>query len=261
MIATAAAAVTANLNVLDFSWVASPEAWVAVLTLCVLEIVLGIDNIVFISILVDKLPKADRQRGRLLGLTLAMVTRILLLLSITWVMSLTTPLFTLLDHAITGKDLVLIFGGLFLIYKSTHEIHEKLEGDAEDDVNKSVGKGAAFGAVMVQIALLDIVFSLDSVITAVGMVKHISIMVTAVLISVGFMMLFAKAVGDFVARHPTVKMLALSFLILIGTALIGEGFHFEIPKGYIYFAMAFSMGVELLNLKAKKKKKPAAKPQ
>lgn len=254
MIANAAAAVTANLNVLDFSWVANPEAWIAVLTLCVLEIVLGIDNIVFISILVDKLPAADRPRGRFIGLGLAMLTRILLLLSITWVMSLTTPLFTVLEHSITGKDLVLIFGGLFLIYKSTHEIHEKLEGDPEGEVSKSVGKGAAFGAVMVQIALLDIVFSLDSVITAVGMVKHISIMVTAVLISVGFMMMFARAVGDFVTRHPTVKMLALSFLILIGTALIGEGLHFEIPKGYIYFAMGFSMMVEMLNLKAKKKR-------
>jgi len=253
MIANAAAAVTANLNVLDFSWVTSAEAWIAVLTLCVLEIVLGIDNIVFISILVDKLPEADRARGRFMGLALAMLTRILLLLSITWVMSLTAPLFSLLGHSITGKDLVLIFGGLFLIYKSTHEIHEKLEGDPEGEVRNSVGKGAAFGAVMVQIALLDIVFSLDSVITAVGMVKHISIMVTAVLISVGFMMFFAKAVGEFVARHPTVKMLALSFLILIGTALIGEGFHFEIPKGYIYFAMGFSMAVEMLNLKAKKK--------
>lgn len=254
MIAIAAADITANLNVFDFSWVASPEAWIAMLTLCLLEIVLGIDNIVFISILVDKLPAKDRPRGRFLGLALAMLTRILLLLSITWVMSLTAPLFALMGHSITGKDLVLIFGGLFLIYKSTHEIHEKLEGDAEEEVDKSVRKGAAFGAVMVQIALLDIVFSLDSVITAVGMVKHISIMVTAVLISVGFMMVFAKAVGEFVARHPTVKMLALSFLILIGTALIGEGFHFEIPKGYIYFAMGFSMSVEMLNLKAQKKK-------
>ncbi|WP_395732188.1 TerC family protein [Prosthecobacter sp.] len=258
MIANAAAAVTANLNVLDFSWVANPEAWIAVLTLCLLEIVLGIDNIVFISILVDKLPAADRPRGRFIGLGLAMLTRILLLMSITWVMSLTAPLFTVLEHSITGKDLVLIFGGLFLIYKSTHEIHEKLEGDPEGEVRQSVGKGAAFGAVMVQIALLDIVFSLDSVITAVGMVKHISIMVTAVLISVGFMMVFARAVGEFVTRHPTVKMLALSFLILIGTALIGEGLHFEIPKGYIYFAMGFSMMVEMLNLKAKKKQKRAA---
>ncbi|MDB6140396.1 MAG: excinuclease subunit [Verrucomicrobiaceae bacterium] len=249
---TEAASVTASLNIFDFSWVSSPEAWVAVLTLCVLEIVLGIDNIVFISILVDKLPPELRPRGRFMGLTLAMLTRILLLLSITWVMTLTEPLFTVLGHDITGKDLVLIIGGLFLIWKSTHEIHEKLEGDAEGEVNSRVGKGAAFGAVMVQIALLDIVFSLDSVITAVGMVQHISIMVTAVLLSVGFMMIFARAVGEFVNRHPTVKMLALSFLILIGTALIGEGFHFEVPKGYIYFAMGFSMVVEMLNLRAKK---------
>lgn len=255
---TDAAAVTANLNVLDFSWITSPEAWIAVLTLCVLEIVLGIDNIVFISILVDKLPKEQRARGRFLGLGLAMLTRILLLLSITWVMTLTTPLFHLFSHAITGKDLVLIIGGLFLIWKSTHEIHEKLEGDAEGEVEGRVSKGAAFGAVMVQIALLDIVFSLDSVITAVGMVQHISIMVCAVLISVGFMMFFARAVGEFVGRHPTVKMLALSFLILIGTALIGEGFHFEIPKGYIYFAMGFSMAVEMLNLRAKTKARAKA---
>ncbi len=247
------AAVTANLNVLDFSWVSSPEAWIAVLTLCLLEIVLGIDNIVFISILVDKLPPEMRPRGRFIGLGLAMLTRILLLLSITWVMTLTSPLFSILSHSITGKDLILIIGGLFLIWKSTHEIHEKLEGDAEGEVSGRVGKGATFGAVMIQIAMLDIVFSLDSVITAVGMVQHISIMVTAVLISVGFMMVFAKAVGEFVGRHPTVKMLALSFLILIGTALIGEGFHFEIPKGYIYFAMGFSMGVEMLNLRAKTK--------
>ena len=247
----AAPLVTANLNPFDFSWVTTPEAWIAVLTLCVLEIVLGIDNIVFISILVEKLPRELRPRGRFMGLTLAMLTRILLLMSITWVMSLTSPLFMLLGHAITGKDLVLIVGGLFLIWKSTHEIHEKLEGDPEGEVRNSVSKGAAFGAVMVQIALLDIVFSLDSVITAVGMVQHISIMVTAVLISVGFMMLFAKAVGEFVGPHPTVKMLALSF----GTALIGEGFHFEIPKGYIYFAMGFSMGVEMLNLRARKARK------
>ena len=173
-------------------------------------------------------------------------------------MTLTTPLFAIFSHSITGKDLILIIGGLFLIWKSTHEIHEKLEGDAEGEVSGSVGKGATFGAVMIQIAMLDIVFSLDSVITAVGMVQHISIMVTAVVISVGFMMVFAKAVGEFVGRHPTVKMLALSFLILIGTALIGEGFHFEIPKGYIYFAMGFSMTVEILNLRAKTKARAKA---
>ena len=253
MIANATAAAATNLNVFDFSWVNSPEAWIALLTLAVLEIVLGIDNIVFISILVDKLPEKDRPRGRFLGLALAMITRIMLLLSITWVMSLTKPLFTLLSQEITGKDLVLIFGGLFLIYKSTKEIHEKLEGDPEGEVRSSVGAGAAFGAVLVQIAILDIVFSLDSVITAVGMAQHIGIMVIAVMIAVGFMMIFAGAVSDFVNKHPTVKMLALSFLLMIGTALIGEGLHFHIPKGYVYFAMGFSVFVEMLNLKAKKK--------
>jgi len=256
MIASAAAAAThtaTNLNVFDLSWVASPEAWIALLTLAILEIVLGIDNIVFISILVDKLPEKHRPRGRFLGLALAMVTRILLLLCISWVMKLTTPLFTVMDLALTGKDLVLIIGGLFLIYKSTKEIHEKLEGDAEGEVKGSVKAGAAFGAVLVQIAILDIVFSLDSVITAVGMAEHVSIMVLAVMIAVGFMMLFAGAVSNFVNKHPTVKMLALSFLLMIGTALIGEGLHFHIPKGYVYFAMGFSVFVELLNLKAKKK--------
>jgi predicted tellurium resistance membrane protein TerC len=221
-------------------------------TLALLEIVLGIDNIVFISILVDKLPEEQRPRGRFLGLALAMVTRILLLLSITWVMKLTNGLFSMLGHDVTGKDLVLIIGGLFLIWKSTHEIHEKLEGDAEGEVRGSVKKGAAFGAVLVQIALLDIVFSLDSVITAVGMAQQISIMVLAVLLAVGFMMVFAGAVSNFVNKHPTVKMLALSFLLMIGTALIGEGLGFHIPKGYIYFAMGFSVMVELFNLKAKR---------
>jgi predicted tellurium resistance membrane protein TerC len=253
MIANATAAATTSLHVLDFSWFTSPEAWIALLTLAVLEIVLGIDNIVFISILVDKLPEQDRPRGRFLGLALAMVTRILLLLSISWVMTLTNPLFKAMSVEITGKDLVLIVGGLFLIYKSTKEIHEKLEGDAEGEVRGSVKKGAAFGAVLVQIAILDIVFSLDSVITAVGMADHISIMVLAVMIAVGFMMIFAGAVSNFVNKHPTVKMLALSFLLMIGTALIGEGLHFHIPKGYVYFAMGFSVFVEMLNLKAKKK--------
>lgn len=248
----AEAAVT-KLSVLDLSWVTSPEAWIALLSLTFLEIVLGIDNIVFISILVDKLPPADRPRGRFLGLALAMGTRILLLLSISWVMTLTKPLITLMGLEITGKDLVLIIGGLFLIYKSTKEIHEKLEGDAEGEVRDSVKKGASFGAVLIQIALLDIVFSLDSVITAVGMAQHIGIMVLAVMLAVGFMMVFAGAVSKFVNSHPTVKMLALSFLLMIGTALIGEGLHFHIPKGYVYFAMGFSVFVEMLNLKAKKK--------
>jgi len=253
-LAEAATAAATNLNVFDFSWLASPEAWISLLTLAVLEIVLGIDNIVFISILVDKLPPEQRARGRFLGLALAMGTRILLLLCIGWVMTLTRPLFTAFGYQLTGKDIVLILGGLFLIYKSTHEIHAKLEGDAEGEVRDSVKK-ASFGAVLVQIAILDIVFSLDSVITAVGMAQHISIMVIAVMIAVGFMMVFAGAVSDFVNKHPTVKMLALSFLLMIGTVLIGEGLHFHIPKGYIYFAMGFSVFVELLNLKAKKKHK------
>jgi predicted tellurium resistance membrane protein TerC len=256
-LAEAATAAATNLNVFDFSWLSSPEAWVSLLTLAVLEIVLGIDNIVFISILVDKLPPEQRARGRFIGLALAMGTRILLLMCIGWVMTLTRPLFTAFGYQLTGKDLVLILGGLFLIYKSTHEIHAKLEGDAEGEVRDSVKK-ASFGAVLVQIAILDIVFSLDSVITAVGMAQHISIMVLAVMIAVGFMMVFAGAVSDFVNRHPTVKMLALSFLLMIGTALIGEGMHFHIPKGYIYFAMGFSVFVELLNLKAQKKHKKIA---
>ncbi len=251
-IAIANAAAAVSPNPFDFSWVHSAEGWIALLTLAILEIVLGIDNIVFISILVDKLPEAQRPRGRFLGLALAMVTRILLLLSITEVMKLTAPIFTVLGQEVTGKDLVLIIGGMFLIWKSTREIHEKLEGDAEAEVHGSVRAGAAFGAVLVQIALLDIVFSLDSVITAVGMAQQISIMVLAVLMAVGFMMVFAGSVSDFVNKHPTVKMLALSFLLMIGTALIGEGLGFHIPKGYIYFAMGFSVMVELLNLRAKK---------
>jgi predicted tellurium resistance membrane protein TerC len=261
MIATTTAAASASLHLFDFSWLSDPQGWIALITLTVLEIVLGIDNIVFISILVDKLPAEQRPRGRFLGLGLAMITRILLLLSITWVMKLTTPLFTAAGHSITGKDLVLIIGGLFLIYKSTKEIHEKLEGDAEGHVRDSVAKGAAFGAVLVQIAILDIVFSLDSVITAVGMAQQISIMVLAVLIAVGFMMIAAGAVSAFVNNHPTVKMLALSFLLMIGTALIGEGLGFHIPKGYVYFAMGFSVFVEMLNLKAHKKKLPHAEHQ
>ncbi len=243
----------AAIQVFDFSWLSSPEAWISLLTLTALEIVLGIDNIVFISILVDKLPEEQRARGRFIGLSLAMITRILLLLSITWVMRLTTPLLTVLEHEITGKDLVLIIGGLFLLAKSTREIHHKLEGDVEGDL-KQKAAGASFAAIMVQVALLDIVFSLDSVITAVGMAQYIMVMVFAVMIAVGFMMVFAGAVNRFISAHPTVKMLALSFLLLIGTTLVAEGLHFHFPKGYVYFAMAFSVFVELLNLKASKKK-------
>jgi len=243
----------AKIEVFDFSWLSSPEAWISLATLILLEVVLGIDNIVFISILVDKLPEEQRARGRFIGLSLAMITRILLLLSITWVMRLTTPLFEILDHTITGKDLILILGGLFLLAKSTREIHHKLESDVEGEL-KQKAAGASFAAIMVQVALLDIVFSLDSVITAVGMAKYIMVMVIAVMVAVGFMMLFAGTVNRFISKHPTVKMLALSFLLLIGTTLIAEGLHFHIPKGYVYFAMAFSMLVELLNLKASARK-------
>jgi predicted tellurium resistance membrane protein TerC len=244
----------AEINVFDFSWISTPEAWVSLLTLAALEIVLGIDNIVFISILVDKLPEEDRARGRFIGLALAMVTRIMLLLSITWVMQLTTPLFTALGHSVTGKDLILIGGGLFLLAKSTREIHHKLEDDVEGEL-KSQGKTANFAAIMIQVALLDIVFSLDSVITAVGMASYIMVMVIAVMVAVGFMMIFAGSVNRFISKHPTVKMLALSFLLLIGTTLVAEGFHFHFPKGYVYFAMAFSVFVELLNLKSTARRK------
>lgn len=242
----------ATLELLDFSWLSNPEAWIALLTLSVLEIVLGIDNIVFISILVDKLP-ADRQpKARMLGLALAMLTRIALLFSITWVMSLKSTLFNVWDVDISGKDIILITGGLFLLFKSTHEIHEKVEGNPEEEISARAPKGASFGGVLIQIALLDIVFSLDSVITAVGMVEWIMVMVIAVVLAVIFMMIFSGAISRFINQHPTIKMLALGFLLLIGTALIAQGFHREIPKGYIYFAMAFSVGIEALNIRAKK---------
>ncbi len=239
------------VNFFDFSWINSPEAWIALLTLTVMEIVLGIDNIVFISILVDKLPPPERPRARFLGLGFAMVTRILLLLSISWVMQLKNPLFALFGHQISGKDLILILGGLFLLYKATVEIHHKVEGHAEEE--KTTKARAALGAILMQIAILDIVFSLDSVITAVGMADHIMVMIIAVMISVGFMMVFAGSVSDFISAHPTVKMLALSFLLLIGTTLIAEGFHVHFEKGYVYFAMAFSIFVEMLNIRMKKR--------
>ena len=234
----------------DFSWVSSTEAWIALLTLTVMEIVLGIDNIVFISILVDRLPVEQRPRARVLGLGFAMLTRILLLLSITWVMQLKEPLFTLFDHALSGKDLILLLGGLFLLWKSTKELHHKVEGHGDEAHHSGKGK-AALGAILVQIAILDIVFSLDSVITAVGMVDHISVMIIAVMIAVGFMMVFAGAVSNFISRHPTVKVLALSFLLLIGTTLVAEAFHVHFQKGFVYFAMAFSVFVEMLNVRMK----------
>lgn len=233
----------------------SAESWAALLTLTLLEIVLGIDNIVFISILAGKLPEHQRQRARTLGLALAMGTRILLLLSLTWIMRLTRPFFTIGPQEISGRDLILLIGGLFLLWKSTHEIHERLEGAAA--ASRQAGRKAnTMASVLVQIALLDIIFSLDSVITAVGMASQIGVMVAAIVIAVGIMMWASGPLGDFVERHPTIKMLALSFLLLIGMALVAEGFHQHIPKGYIYFAMGFSVFVEMLNLRARRKTQP-----
>jgi predicted tellurium resistance membrane protein TerC len=230
-------------------WLTDPQAWIALLTLTALEIVLGIDNIIFISILAGKLPGEQQKRARILGLLAAMVSRLLLLFSLTWIMRLTSPLFNVFGQEISGRDLILLIGGLFLIAKATHEIHNKLEG-AEGESNAKVG--SSFAGVIIQIMLIDIVFSLDSVITAVGMVQNISIMVVAVVVSVGFMLFFSGAISDFVQRHPTVKMLALAFLILIGVNLVAEGFGQHIPKGYTYFAMAFSVLVEMLNLRLRK---------
>ncbi|MDQ3460514.1 MAG: TerC family protein [Deinococcota bacterium] len=232
-------------------WLLSPEVLVALLTLTVLEIVLGIDNIIFISILAGKLPAEQQGRARMLGLGLAMFMRIALLFSLTWIMRLTAPLFAALGQEISGRDLILILGGLFLIAKSTHEIHNRLEAE---EGHAETGVVASFGGVIVQILLLDIVFSLDSVITAVGLADELWVMVTAVVVAVGVMMLSAGVISDFVNRHPTVKMLALSFLLLIGLSLLLEGFEQHIPKGYIYFAMGFSVFVEMLNLRAKPKK-------
>jgi len=229
----------------------SPEAWIALVTLTVLEIVLGIDNIIFISILAGKLPAEEQKKARLTGLALAMLVRIGLLFSLTWIMKLTAPLFTVLKEDISGRDIILILGGLFLLGKSTFEIHDRLEGE---EGHSSAKARASFPSILIQIILLDIVFSLDSVITAVGMSQHIEIMVAAVVIAVAFMMVAAGAINDFVHRHPTIKMLALSFLLLIGLALVAEGLDHHIPKGYIYFAMAFSVFVEMLNIKAVKRK-------
>ena len=233
-----------------FEWVASPEAWVALVTLTALEIVLGIDNIIFISILVGRLPEAQRNFARRMGLSLAMLTRLGLLFSISWVMGLTKPWFELFGMSISGRDLVLIGGGLFLLFKATHEIHNSLEG-AEGSDKQVVVTG--LGSVLIQIAILDIVFSLDSVITAVGLVEHIALMAIAIVLAVLVMLFAAKPIGDFVEKHPTIKILALSFLILVGVTLIVEGFDIHVPKGYIYFAMAFSVSVEFINLRLRKK--------
>lgn len=229
---------------MDF--LADPQIWVSLLTLTALEIVLGIDNVIFISILAGKLPVEEQAKARKLGLALALVTRLILLAGIAWIAKLTTPLFAVLEFSVSGRDLILIIGGLFLIAKSTFEIHDKLEGAEHSTSTKG---RASFSAVVVQILLLDIVFSLDSVITAVGMANQLWVMVTAVIIALAVMLIFAGSISDFVHRHPTLKMLALSFLILIGVSLLAEGLHQHIPKGYIYFSMAFSCAVEFMNLK------------
>jgi len=233
-------------------WLTDPGAWIALTTLTALEIVLGIDNIIFISILAGKLPEKERHRARLTGLLLAMFMRIALLFSLSLIMRLTNPWFVVFGNEISGRDLILIIGGLFLLAKSTHEIHNRLEGEEHHRASKST---ASFAAAMVQIVLLDVVFSLDSVITALGMANRLAIMVVAVILAVAFMMVFAKAVSEFVDAHPTVKMLALSFLLLIGVALIADGLDRHIPKGYIYFSMAFSVFVEMLNLRMRKVKR------
>ena len=232
-------------------WLNDPNAWIGLLTLTVLELVLGIDNIVFISILSGKLPAHQRKKARLIGLSLAMLMRILLLLSITWIGRLTRPLFAIAGFEVTGRTIILVAGGLFLLVKSTHEIHDHIEGE---DEHRNVRAVPSLFAVLVQIGLLDIVFSLDSVITAVGMVDHVAIMIIAVILAVIVMMIFANPVSGFVERHPTIKMLALSFLLLIGVNLIAEGLGFHIPRGYTYFAMAFSLFVEMLNLKMRSRK-------
>ena len=234
-------------------WIFNPQVWIALATLTALEIVLGIDNIIFISILAGKLPEHEQAKARRLGLFLAMFVRILLLFSLAWIARLTTPLFSVFDHGVSGRDLILICGGLFLLGKATFEIHEKLEGE---EGHASAKVKATFTSVIIQILLLDVVFSLDSVITAVGMVDQVSIMIAAVMLAVGVMILAAGKVSDFVERRPTVKMLALSFLLLIGFSLVAEGLHFHIPKGYIYFAMGFSVLVEILNLQLRPKAKP-----
>ena len=232
------------------SWLSDPQSWIALLTLTVLEIVLGVDNIVFISILAGKLPEQERVRARTIGLALALFGRVALLLGLSWVIGLTKPLFTIPWVELSGRDIILIAGGLFLLAKATHEIHSSMEGDGHERTAKS----ASFGAVIAQILVLDLVFSLDSVITAVGMVSEIGVMITAVVLAILFMLVSAGAVSAFIHRHPTVKMLALSFLLLVGVALIADGFDVHIPRGYVYFAMAFSVFVEVLNLRSSRRK-------
>jgi len=232
------------------TWLTDPQAWIALATLTVLEIVLGVDNIIFITILVGKVPASRRSQARITGLALAMLTRIMLLLTLTWMMRLSTPFFSVMDHDFSGRDLILIGGGLFLLVKSTFEIHGSLEGE---EVENRHGTAGTFFGLMLQIALIDIIFSLDSVITAIGLARDLGVMIAAIVLAVLVMMAAAKPIGIFVDRHPTIKMLALSFLLLIGFTLLADGLGIHIPKGYIYFAMAFSVGVELLNLRIRKK--------
>lgn len=238
-----------------FEWINSPEMWIALATLIGLEIVLGIDNIIFIAILVGRLPQEKRQKARIFGLSLAMATRILLLLSLFWIMKLTEPLFSIFAQEISGRDIILILGGLFLIAKSTLEIHHDIDSAEKQEDENALKEGAkrGFFAILIQIAILDIVFSLDSVITAVGMVSNIEIMIIAVIVAVGVMMIASKSISEFVDDNPTIKILALAFLILVGVTLVAEGLEFHISKGYIYFAMAFSLGVESINIYIKKK--------
>jgi predicted tellurium resistance membrane protein TerC len=234
--------------------ITNPQAWIAFATLTMLELVLGIDNIIFISILVDKLPKEKRELARRIGLFMAMFMRIGLLLVLAWIVGLVAPLFTVLSQEISGRDLILILGGMFLIWKSTSEIHQSLEGE---ESHASAKVKASFAAIILQIMIVDLVFSLDSIITAVGMVDDVRVMIAAVVASVGLMMLFAGPIGRFVSDHPTIKMLALSFLVVVGVVLIAEGFDHHVPKGYVYFAMAFSLGVEMLNIRMRKRAKHA----
>jgi predicted tellurium resistance membrane protein TerC len=236
-------------------FLADPTVWISFLTLTLLEIVLGIDNIIFLSILVSRLPPELQQRGRMLGLAFAMVTRLGLLFSITWLIRLTTPLFTVLSEEISGRDLILFFGGLFLLVKSVNEIHGALEG-AEEMAGKKVKLRSKILGVVIQIGLIDIIFSIDSVFTAVGLAQHVEIMMAAIVIAVFVMMFMARPINEFIDRHPTIKILALSFLILIGVALVGESFDFEIPRGYLYFAMAFSVGVEMINIRVRERGRP-----
>jgi predicted tellurium resistance membrane protein TerC len=236
-----------------FDWLADPNAWIALATLTALEIVLGIDNIIFISILVGRVPARQRDLARRLGLGLAMATRIALLLSLSWIMQLREPLFTI-GQRFSGRDLILIAGGVFLLWKSVHEIHNALEGAATEEEDALGSAATSFVGVLVQIAIIDIVFSLDSVITAVGLADDVEVMVIAIILSVAVMMFAAKPIGEYVERHPTIKMLALSFLVLVGVTLIAEGFETHVPKGYIYFAMAFSISVEVLNIKLRERR-------